>query len=195
MKEIKLTRGESALINDEDFEWINSYNWALHPQGNGYAVRKGSKAKGEPRTVNMHRMIMQSKPGEHVDHINLNSLDNRKENLRIANIQTNAFNRRKPRVEATSQYKGVLKRKGDPGWEARLKYNDKAIHLGTFRQEEVAAAAYNYAAVLMFGVYARENAGIAPAPNWLKEQVYQKCLQMVLKRKWRPETGAFLFCE
>ena len=191
MRRIELTQGGTALVDDEDYAWLNNFQWALNPQGNGYAVRKGSKAKGEPRTVMMHRVIMQAHPGQQVDHINLNSQDNRRENLRLANTQTNAFNRRKPNVDSTSRYKGVLRRKERISWEARLKYNDKAIHLGTFRDETLAAAAYNYAAFLMFGSYARVNDGVEDAPNWLKDSVFDKCLRMVVMRSWHPETGYF----
>lgn len=103
MKVIPLTRGKFTIVDDDDYERLMKHSWAWVPptgsqSGEGYAVRKGSKRRGEPRTVQMHREILGLKKDEKimVDHKNINSLDNRKENLRLANIQQNGFNRPKP---------------------------------------------------------------------------------------------------
>lgn len=161
MKEIELTRGMKAIVDDEDYERISQHSWALRPEINGqcvgYAVRKGSKKRGEPRTVSMHREILNVPKGVLIDHINRNSLDNRKCNLRVANTQKNAFNRKKPNVKCTSIYKGVFQRKGQKSWSARIKYNDHHIELGRYKEEAYAAAVYNYASRLLFGEYRCEN--------------------------------------
>lgn len=195
MKTIHISRGAVVIVSDEDFDFLSSFNWSLNPQGTTYAVRKGRKNTGEPRTVAMHREIMKAPKGVQVDHINGNSLDNRRGNLRLADVQKNAFNRGKPRVECTSRYKGVLRRKNASRWEARVKYNGKAIHLGTFATQEEGARAYNYAATLMYGCFARLNEGVGEPPREVKESVYKKCLNMVEKRGWHPDTGVFFVAE
>lgn len=156
LKEIKITQGKTVMLSDDDFNELSKYKWA-YSASTGYAVRKGRKSKQEPRTVHMHRVILGAKSTEQVDHINGNKLDNRRSNLRIASIQKNSFNRKKPKVQCTSKYKGVLKRKNATKWEARIKINNKAIYLGTFIHEIDAAKAYNKAALKYFGDFARCN--------------------------------------
>jgi hypothetical protein len=197
VREINLTQNAVAFVSDEDYEYINSFNWSYRPSENGlaYAVRKGRSKTNERRTVGMHREIITVPCGMQVDHINGNGLDNRRENLRIACVQTNAFNRGKPNVKCTSQYKGVLRRRGKTVWEARLKYNDKAIFLGNYVNEEDAASAYNHASELLFGEFAKPNPHIRETPPWIKNKVYQKCLHTVLKNDWHPKTGVFSFEE
>jgi len=189
---ISLTRDAVAIVDDADFEWLNSYSWSAVPRyRTSSAVRKGRAGTGEPRTVAMHRQILGFPTGFQIDHINGNALDNRRGNLRLAVAQTNSFNRPKPKVASTSKFKGVLQRKGKTTWEARVKYDDKAIHLGTFADEEDAAAAYNYGALLMFGDYARPNLGVREAPPDIRAMVYDRCLAQVVKRRLRPSAGAF----
>ena len=157
MKEIKLTRGQVAIVDDEDYERISKHNWAVHPQRAGYAVRKGNKKRGEPRTILMHREVLNAPRDAQIDHINRNSLDNRKCNLRLATVQKNAFNRAKPNVKCTSRYKGVFQRKDQKSWSARIKHNDRHIELGRYKEEAYAAAVYNYAARILFGEFRCEN--------------------------------------
>jgi len=156
MKEIQITQNRVVSVSDEDYKEISQYSWS-YSASTGYAVRKGRKNCTEPRTVHMHRVIMNAKANQQVDHINGNKLDNRRSNLRFATVQKNAFNRKKPKVRCTSQYKGVLKRKNASKWEARIKLNNKAIYLGRFVNEKDAARAYNEAALKYFGEFARCN--------------------------------------
>lgn len=156
LKEIQITQGKKVLVSDEDFKEVSKYKWS-YSASTGYAVRKGRKNCNEPRTVHMHRVILKAKANEQVDHINGNKLDNRKSNLRIASVQKNSFNRKKPQIKCTSQYKGVLKRKNSTKWEARIKINNKAIYLGKYVHEIDAARAYNEAAQKYFGEFARCN--------------------------------------
>jgi hypothetical protein len=105
----------------------------------------------------MHRFIINAPFGVQIDHINGNKLDNRRSNIRMATVQKNAFNRKKPKGKCTSQYKGVFKRKDLNKWETRIKINNKSIYLGTFVDEVDAAKAYNQAARKYFGEFARCN--------------------------------------
>lgn len=165
MKEIPLTRGRSTFVDDEDYERLMMHSWAWIPatgslSGQGYAARKGNTKRGEPRTIQMHREILHAPAHTFVDHINLNSLDNRKCNLRFANIQQNGFNRPKPMMECTSKYKGVFHRKKSELWTARIKFNGRHVELGTYKEEEKAAAAYNFASRIFFGRYRHENSNV-----------------------------------
>ena len=82
MMEIPLTRNATAIVDDEDYDRLMEHAWELNPEGLGYAIRKGSKRRGEPRTVQMHREVLRVSEGMQIDHINGNGLDNRKQNLR-----------------------------------------------------------------------------------------------------------------
>ena len=192
MKEISLTKGAIAIVDDEDFERISEHSWALNSVG-GYAVRKGSKNRGEPRTVQMHREILQAPVGIQIDHINGNPLDNRKGNLRYADVQRNAFNRGKPTVRCSSIYKGVYKRKNKPNWKARIKYNDKHVELGTYVDEAYAAVVYNFAAAIFFGDFRRENAGeeLPEISESDKLSIFRKCHRAIQKHGWYVETEAY----
>lgn len=195
MREIPLTKSRTALVDDEDYERISAYNWAFRPQSPGYAVRKGRAKSGEPRTVHMHREILNVASGVQVDHINGDGLDNRKANLRIVDVQRNAFNRKKPNVVCTSKYKGVYKRRGKPSWYARIKYNDRQVELGACPTEEQAAAAYNFASDLLFGEYRRGNDD--PAIPLLtveqKAKVFSRCKRKADACGWVISTPAYRF--
>lgn len=194
MKAISLTQGAVAYVDDEDYDRISAKSWAIHPQGAGYAVRKGNRNFGEPRTVEMHREILYAPRETIIDHINGNSLDNRKCNLRYCDTQKNAFNRKKPRVECTSRHKGVLRRKGAPSWTARIKYCDRHIELGTFSTEEIAAAAYNLAAAVFFGDFRRENIiddsiKLSVADT---EKVMSRCHRAIINRGLNVQTERYM---
>lgn len=197
MKQIKITRGRYALVDDEDYERLTKHQWALNPEGNGYAIRKGNKHKGEPRTIQMHREILElvkdKDRNKIIDHINGNGLDNRKCNLRVVTIQKNAFNKVKANGSYTSKYKGVLKRKNKNGWIARIKFNDRHMELGTYYDEELAAAVYNFASRLMFGDFRKENVSnsIFELSIELKIEIYNKCKRYIEKYNWQVNTEQF----
>lgn len=102
----------------------------------------------------MHRFVIGAKPEQHVDHINGDSLDNRKANLRFCTLSQNQQNQ-KPRKGCTSRYKGVNFNKCTGVWIARINFpkNERAF-LGQFHDEEDAAIAYNVAAQILYGDFA-----------------------------------------
>jgi hypothetical protein len=150
MREIPLTHGEVALVDDEDFEWLSKFSWRVvdDPRNNTlYAAAS---------PITMHRIILGSDGAEAslVDHENGNGLDNRRENLRMATASQNQGNRRLNR-NSTSGYKGVSRRNGR--WTARIKMKGRSTYLGTWDTPEEAAEAYDSKAREYFGEFAHVN--------------------------------------
>ena len=89
MKEITLHTGEKVKVDDTDFELVSSYKWYMNWKG--YAVR--NTRKGDRGPLKMHRMILEAKKGQIVDHINRDKLDNRRSNLRFVTTSQSTRNR------------------------------------------------------------------------------------------------------
>lgn len=147
MKKIQLTRGYFALVDDEDFEKFNKYKWQRSLAKTKsrkviYAKTGITQSNGIQRTVRMHRMILNAKKDEIVDHINGNGLDNRKGNLRIV---TNRQNHQNRHIKVTSKYPGVYWKKDNSKWMAKITAKNKQIYLGLFESEDEAYKAYKWA--------------------------------------------------
>lgn len=155
MREIKLTQGKVALVDDEDFERLNTHKWCvMKTYGLFYAVRHTPKPNR--RTILMHREIIGAQPGQMVDHIGGNGLNNQQANLRFCTNAQNVRNAKK-RQGGTSHFKGVCYDADRGTWIAQIIVNYKGKHLGRFENEEDAAMAYNRAAKKYFGEFARLN--------------------------------------
>ena len=153
MKRIKLSNvNKYTLVDDKDFEWASKYPWYL--ANTGYAVFSLYKEE-KCKTVCLHRCVLWTPPGKEVDHINLNKLDNRQENLRIATTSQNQANRGRDKNN-TSGYKGVYWRKNKRKWEAAIQVNNKRIYLGKFTTIQAASNAYWQAALQYHGAFARK---------------------------------------
>jgi len=156
MREIKISRGLIALVDDDDYDYLSGFFWQVRPSNKtSYATRKKPSANGKQTTVSMHREIMKAGPGQQVDHINGNGLDNRKENLRLCTVQENQYNTG-PKSE-NSGYKGVTWHKRLRKWQARIAKDHEKYHLGYFSNKHAAAVVYNYCAKELFGEFARLN--------------------------------------
>ena len=163
MKEIQLTQGKVALVDDEDFDRVNQYKWWLGYDANKknpnyYAIRV-VRISHKKTLFKLHNLILKPPVGMFVDHINGNSLDNRRSNLRICTNAQNAANKR-PQKGCSSSYKGVQKYEKSK-WRAYVRFENKLIHLGCFNNEIKAAKTYDVNAVLLFGEFARLNFPIA----------------------------------
>ena len=123
---IALTHGKFVVVDAADYEWLMRWNWFAHRARNSdvyYAVRTDGK-----RTILMHRELMSSDLPE-TDHINGNSLDNRRVNLRPCTQAENQANSRKG-VRNTSGYKGVSWSKSAKKWQAQACAYGKRVRLG-----------------------------------------------------------------
>jgi hypothetical protein len=160
MIEIRLTHGKIALIDDCDAH-LAAYKWQSmeKPKSSGrfYARRRRLKREGPGSTrIYLHRNILSVSPGMEIDHINGDGLDCRRSNLRPALHRENCKNRRKNLSHIGP--KGVQRVRGSR-WRARIRTNGILIHLGYFDTEELAAEAYDRAAIRLHGDFARLNGG------------------------------------
>jgi len=179
MKEIIITSPKygvhKALVDDEDYELVSKYRWtiekgrttfyAIHSSGwywyKGKTIKKGV-------TFRMHQLILgvepikdgkRAKPIDHKDH---NGLNNQKSNIKVVTNSNNGANSRITKTNNSTGYKGVTIKKGNKKkYCARIRVNDKLIHLGMYQTAIEAAVAYNEGALKYFGEFAWLN----PIPN------------------------------
>lgn len=156
MRTIPLTQGKVAIVDDEDFEWLNQWKWHVVSRSAMYAARSMWKGNRKKLNVRMHRMILSVKNGMIVDHINGDSLDNRKSNLRVCRHANNMRNR-KPVKGSSSRFIGVHFHIPRKKWVASLSTGNKYYYLGIFKNEEDAARARDIKATEMFGEFAYLN--------------------------------------
>lgn len=181
VKEILLTKGERALVNIEDYDYLMQWKWSLGTHG--YAVRsqKRHELNGEKRrNIFMHRVILSRTlnrtllKDELTDHINHGVRDNRRNNLRLATLSENMRNRLMAH-NTKSGYKGVVLKKGR--WVAYIKYLGVCRTIGSYDTKEEAAIAYNVMAKELWGEFAhlnvikRVDADIDIPLNWGKTKI------------------------
>ena len=149
-----LSGGVAALVDEDDYAALACFKWSKWENGSGhiYAARRQ-----HGRVVYLHRLIMGAAPGQVVDHRNGDTLDCRKSNLRLCRTRQNNQNRAKA-ANRSNPYKGVdLRQNGK--WRAKISVGKRTVHLGYHDTPELAARAYDAAAVEHFGEFARLNFG------------------------------------
>lgn len=168
MKEVPLTKGYMALVDDEDYERVLARGkWhAFVPKSKHtvYAIRTHRQPDGKRQTEYLHRFILNvTDPKVEVDHQNHNGLDCQQSNLRAASKAQNMGNQLLRRNPKSSRYKGVRFNKKLGKWEAYIGVG-KYIYLGLFTSEAEAAAAYDAKARELFKEFAAPN-----FEDWLDE--------------------------
>lgn len=148
MKEIPLTRGYVALVDDEDFAYLSQFKWHAHlTRTKVYARRR--EGRGPGTAFYMHKEILKA---DEVDHQDGDGLNNRRLNLRDASHSQNMYNRAAKRG-SSSTFKGVHFYKRYQNWTAQC----GGKHLGYFATEKEAARAYNEIAAKLYGEFAKLN--------------------------------------
>jgi len=156
-RRIDLGQGEWTLLDEVDYYRFGNLKWSLGGyKKNLYAVSGVKNKDGNFELVRLHRLIMNPPENLVVDHRNGDGLDNRRENLRLATKSQNLFNSRK-RKNTSSQFIGVSFDKRSGLWVAYIGLCRKKIFLGYFKNEIDAAKAYDAAAKIYHGEFARLN--------------------------------------
>lgn len=149
MKEINLTQGKVAIVDDGDFDWLSKWKWTYNQ--NGYAVRNVKQGHKQTR-IYMHRAIMNAGRLK-VDHKDGDTLNNQRQNLRLCSQSQNIQNSRK-RTDNTSGHKGVTFHRASGKWAASICTNGRRLHLGLFDSIEDAVVCYQSAADKYHGEFA-----------------------------------------
>lgn len=152
MKEISISKGFKAIIDDEDYFKIVQYNWHY---SNGYARRglSWSRNSGLKRQYKpMQNEILECPIGLEIDHINHNRLDNRKSNLRIATRSQNIINRKSYNIT-----RNIRKESKYEAYYCYLTVNKKTITIGSFKTPHQASLAYDLWAKDIYGEFAITN--------------------------------------
>lgn len=157
--EITLSDGSRAIVDLDVAPMLRARRWFAHRDAVGRvrAVVANATVRGKVATLYMHRMILGLRGGDRaaIDHVNLDPLDNRRSNLRVASNAQNARNCRKYRGGTSSRFKGVSASRGR--WAAQIRLAGRLHRLGRFASETEAAKEYDFAAKAMFGKFARAN--------------------------------------
>jgi hypothetical protein len=153
-KAIKLTKGKFALVDEEDFEWLNQYKWRYH--NGGYASRD-VRVNGKRTTQRMHRLIigLETSNDLQVDHIDGDGLNNCKENLRLCTCKENPRNQKRYITNITG-YRGVSYHSRDGKYQAQISHEGKRKGLGYFDTAEEASIAYEAESKRLRGEFHRD---------------------------------------
>lgn len=148
MRQIPLSQGHVALVDDADYDLVSGMTWHLEKRGQ---VRY---ARCQKTNTYLHKLL--GPTGGLVSFKDGNSLNCQRANLRVVTYTERQYGRRK-RAGMTSQFKGVSKCKATGMWRADICLPGKRVNLGRYASEIEAAAAYNEAAEKYFGDFARLN--------------------------------------
>ena len=142
--------GRQFIFDVDDYDRVSRYYW--HVATNDYVLTNAKTPNGR----SLHRFVAKARKGQYVDHINGNPPDNRKCNLRICTNAQNAFNQN-VRSNNTIGFKGVNKTRSGR-YRSYINKDYRQINLGVYDTAEEAALAYDEAAILLHGKFARTNA-------------------------------------
>lgn len=177
MREITLAGGQATLVDDDVYAELSHYTWRL---SKGHVVRSYRNGSRSPVREFMHRRLCQVSPNLDVVHLNLNKLDNRRENLRAV---TRGASTQHKGARGQSGLKGVGKNKS--AFMAQISIDKKQLYIGRFADPIAAARAYDYAALMYYGPSARVNFG-EPDPELLPEIVKERVHEFHRQRSREP---------
>ncbi len=148
---IELTKSQYAVVDDEDYKVLSEFNWyaQVDRKSGKYTACRGTNKNRQHKKIIMHRVIMDCPNGLQVDHINQDTLDNRRCNLRICTQTENNRNRKrfnpdKPKGCYQNQY-GT--------WTVRISVDNKDIVIGNFKTKDDAEMAYKDASIKYHGEF------------------------------------------
>lgn len=178
MQTVAYMVGDKMVLIDRDMlPYVQSKRWYISPRG--YAHHKTKKLFEA-----LHRTIVEATPEFMVDHINGNTLDNRRTNLRLCNALQNVANMR-ARHGCHSIYKGVFKSNSrKKPWRARLRHGDCTYNLGVFESEVDAAKAYDELALRLSGEFAKPNLNNSQIEIIVSEVYYQPDRKLATASKY-----------
>lgn len=148
MKQIPLTQGKFALVDDEDYPHLILYKWHAHRHRNTFYARRNVWVGGKCITIRMHETIVDRKENCVIDHVNGNGLDNRRENLRVVTVRQNNQNLH---ISKSSNFPGVCWDKNRHKWISFIKIRGRRKYLGRFTHEIDAFNAYKNAVERLTG--------------------------------------------
>ncbi len=157
MKIIWLTKGQFTLVDDQDFDYLNQWEWSVNKSGGILYANRSFRQNGKKIMLMMHRIIL-GITDLHIlgDHIDRNGLNNQRYNLRIATHSQNSSNKKSYRT-GNSKFLGVFWRERYKCFVAAIGKNGKKIHVGHYKTENEAAEAYNKKASELHGEFANLN--------------------------------------
>lgn len=156
-KQIPLTQGKFAIVDEEDFEYLNQWKWFYYKHKNtatGYAARNRRTDSAHRTHFTMHRQILGDKEKHEIDHIDGNGLNNSRKNLRHCTRSQNQHNRNKYKNN-TSGYKGVSFDKQSGKYCVNIQINKVQKKIGRYKTAEEAHEAYQKAALELHGEFAK----------------------------------------
>ena len=156
-KQIQLTKGKFAIVDESDFEWLNSFKWSAAGEvGHTYASRKCS-TDDKTTSIKMHQLIMGECPiGMVIDHKNGDRFNNQRSNLRFCTTKENNRNRRN-KCKRSSIYKGVSWCAPSNKWRVMISNDGKSIRTKMFVNEIDAARQYDIWCTELFGDFSSTN--------------------------------------
>jgi len=145
---LAISKNLFTTIDEEDMARLTScglLKWNAQKSGARFYVSKNHGRNGK---MYLHRFLMDAQPGQVLDHINGDSLDNRKSNLRFCSHRQNMANK----VGRVDALKGVTR--SGKNWAAQIQTNGVHVNIGVFSTQYDAARAYDFAAAMFFGEFA-----------------------------------------
>lgn len=140
-KRIPLTRGQFAVVDASDYEFLSRWKWYAAKQPRMFYAARTIKSSAGKKTIWMHRVVNATPDGMKTDHIDGDGLHNCRENLRSVDHQQNMINNQR-RAEGRPKYRGVSWHKRNQRWIAQITVDGRNTWIGQFKVQEDARDAY-----------------------------------------------------